>query len=364
MEFDIEQGDLLRLAQGAERVASGRASHPVLGGIRIQVAGTRLTAAATDLERYLVLSSDTGSMTSDDGVAVMGAKMFASVVKAMPSGKVQVATKGSEVLVRAGRTHFSLATMPVEDFPTMPDLGDTQTVLRMKGATLAFAIKQVAFAASTDEVRPVLTGVLWSHDGESVRLVATDSYRLALREVATEPTEARDVIVPAGFLRELGRFLTDADVTLRFGSMQASAEVDGVLLITRLIEGEFPKYRQLVPEGYPNTLTVDREAFMGAAARVSLVAGTNTPVKVHLGEEVRLDAVEAGVGEADEVLEGANYDGQPMVCAFNPRFLGEALGAMVGEQVVLEVSSPTKPGVLRELEGDYRHIIMPVRLSR
>jgi DNA polymerase-3 subunit beta len=155
------------------------------------------------------------------------------------------------------------------------------------------------------------------------------------------------------------------EVTIRAGEAQAVCEVGRNRLVTRLIEGEFPKYRQLIPEGYANKLSVDRGEFGQAVQRVSVVAGANTPIKVHLGDEVRLTAVEAGVGEADEVLEGATYEGEPMVVAFNPRFLADGLDACEGEKVVLEVSSPTKPGVVRgEERYEFTYIAMPVRLSR
>jgi len=155
------------------------------------------------------------------------------------------------------------------------------------------------------------------------------------------------------------------EVTIRAGEAQAVCQVGRNRLVTRLIEGEFPKYRQLIPEGYANKLSVDRGEFGQAVQRVSVVAGTNTPIKIHLGDEVRLTAVEAGVGEADEVLEGAGYEGEPMVVAFNPRFLGDGLDACEGEKAVLEVSSPTKPGVLRgEERYEFTYIAMPVRLSR
>lgn len=364
MEFDIDRDALGRLVGAAERIVSARATHPVLGGLKVALTGAKLTVAATDLEQSLVVSDDLDGMASSDGAVVVPGKLFAGVVKALPAGRVEVAIKGNELLVRRGRTEVTLATLALDDFPAFDGLGASPSTATMKGTTLAAAIKRVAVAASTDEVRPVLTGVLWNHDGETLRLVATDSYRLALEDLETGPSQEREAVVPGAFLRELARLLTEADVTLQFGDSQVRAEGAGFQLSSRLIEGEYPKYRQLVPEGYPSKLVANREALAIAVGQVKVVAGARTPVKLHLGDEVTLTAVEAGVGESSTVLEDADYQGEPMVVAFNPQFLGDALAVMVGETVTLEVSSSTKPGLLREAEGSYRHVVMPVRLSR
>jgi DNA polymerase-3 subunit beta len=301
-------------------------------------------------------------------VAVLPGKLFGEVLRSLPPGRVSVETKGGEAFIRGGKAEFSLTTLVVEDFPEFAEVADRSEAVA-EASELSRALRQVVRAASTDEVRPVLTGVLWSFGAGSVRLVATDSYRLALREVPLKegPPEG-EMIMLGRALTELGRHLATAgsgEVRIRVGDAQAVCEVGRTRLVTRLVEGEFPKYRQLIPEGYQNRLRVDRGEFGQAVQRVSIVAAPNTPVKIQLGEEVRLTAVEAGVGEATEVLEGAVYEGEPMVVAFNPRFLGDGLDAVEGDGAVLEVAAPTKPGVLRgEDRPEFVYIAMPVRLSR
>jgi DNA polymerase-3 subunit beta len=181
--------------------------------------------------------------------------------------------------------------------------------------------------------------------------------------------EAREAIIPAASLTELQKHLVGVEGPVRISLGDASAEVrlEGVTLRTRLIEGEFPKFRQLIPDPGTNSrvLTVGREELLEVAARVALVAGTNTPIKMALGEEVRLSAVEAGVGEADEELEGAVYEGEPMTVAFNPKFLGAALDHTEGEKVRIECANPIKPArIVGEGHDELTWIVMPVRLSR
>ena len=366
MHLEADRDALVECSQAVLRVVSPRATHPVLGGVRITAGDGNVELAATDLEIFVAVSANFA--TPEAGATVLPGKLFGEVLRSLPVGKVSIEVKGGEALIRGGKAEFSLTTLPVEDFPEFTDFADRSSATA-EAAELARALRQVVRAASTDEVRPVLTGVLWSFGEAAVRLVATDSYRLALREVTLKegPTEG-EMIIPGRALVELGRHLVApgvGEVTIRVGESQAACSVGRTSLVTRLIEGEFPKYRQLVPEGYPNRLTIERAEFAQAVQRVSVVAGTNTPVKIHLGEDVRLTAVEAGVGEATEVLEGAAYEGEPMVVAFNPRFLGDGLDAVEGDRAILEVSAPTKPGVLRgEGHEEFTYIAMPVRLTR
>ena len=367
MHLEAERDELVEHSQAVLRVVSGRATHPVLGGIRISATAARVELAGTDLEIFVAVTGEFA--VAEEGVLVLPGKLFGEVLRSLPPGKVVVETRGSEAVIRGGKAEFSLSTLAAEDFPEFAEV-QGHAVAIAEAPELGRALRQVVRAASTDEVRPVLTGVLWSFSEGTVRLVATDSYRLALREVTLKegPPEG-EMIIPGRTLVELGRHLTGpgagGEMTIRIGESQVGCVVGRTSLVSRLIEGEFPKYRALVPDGYPNRLTVNREAFAQAVQRVSIVAGQNTPVKIHLADEVRLTAVEAGIGEAVDDLEGATYDGEPMVVAFNPRFLGDGLDALEGDQAVLEVMSPTKPGVLRgEDHPEFTYIAMPVRLSR
>ena len=242
--------------------------------------------------------------------------------------------------------------------------GDAVT---LDSAALAAALSQVVRAASKDDARPILAGVLMTAEPAGLRLVATDSYRLAMRDLpgTTLLAEGQHVLVPARALGELQRVLQHAQqVTLRLGHDQASFEVSSVRVTTRLIEGEFPNYRQLVPSGYPNRLTVGKEPLLDAVRRVKLLAREATPIRMALRPDgLELTAVTHDVGQAREDLD-AKYEGSEMVVAFNPEFLIDGVEATPGDEVVLETLDALKPATLRATEGtDFLYLLMPVRVS-
>ena len=377
IEVEGEKSDLVDLVERVSRVVSPRASHPVLGGIRLRVANGLLEASATNLE--LSVDATTAAGLSTDGVTVVPGKLFERILKSLPPGRVVIRGDGAGVRVSSGRAVFNLSTLPVEDFPEFSPLTPDFAV-DVDAAEFARALRSVLPAASSDEVRPVLTGIyfsLESADGEPgsslLELAATDSYRLALRTMRVRATkevgEGRSAIIPAPSLGELLKHLPGVEGTIRIslGDAQAEVVLDGVRVRTRLIEGEYPKFRQLVPGPGANdhVLTVGRTELLEVAARVAIVAGTNTPVKIALGVDVTLTAVEAGVGEADEALEGAAYEGSPMTVAFNPRFLGDALDHTEGDRVRIELSTPIKPAkIVGQGHDELTYVVMPVRLSR
>ncbi len=227
-------------------------------------------------------------------------------------------------------------------------------------------------AASRDDARPILTGVLLAAEAGGLRLVATDSYRLALRDLPGTSllAEGKQVLVPARALGELTRVLSGAPtVTLRLGADQATFEVGPVRLTTRLIEGEFPNYRQLIPSAYPNRLSVGKEAMIDAVRRVKLLAREATPVRLALrADGVQLTAITQDVGQAREDVD-AKYEGTEMTVAFNPDFLLEGIEAIPGDEVMLETLDALKPATLKPTatnpDGgtDFLYLLMPVRVS-
>ena len=378
IEVEGEKSDLVDLVEKVSRVVSPRSSHPVLGGIRLRVADGLLEASATNLE--LAVDATTAAGLSTDGVTVVPGRLFGSILKALPPGRVVIRADASEIRVSSGRSTFSLSSLLVEDFPEFAAITE-EFAVDLDAAEFGRALRAVVPAVSPDEVRPVLTGVYFHLLGDAethglastLTLAATDSYRLALRTMTVKAThdfsEGRSAIIPGASLVELQKHLAGVEgpVRISLGEAQAEVRLKGVRLRTRLIEGEYPKFQQLVPAPGTNNriLTVGRTELFEVAARVSLVAGTNTPVKIALGEEIRLTAVEAGVGEGDEVLDGAVYEGEPMTVAFNPRFLGDALDHTEGDRVRIELANPTKPSrIVGEGHDELAWVVMPVRLSR
>jgi DNA polymerase-3 subunit beta len=364
VKFRAERDVLLdALATAARAAATRGGAMPALSGVRLEVKADVLHLAGSDLD--LTVQVEAAVSGIDDGVCVIPARLGTDIVRALEPGAVTFAMEGGEAQISAGRSQFTVRVLPAEEFLRLPvPTGDAVT---LDSAALAAALSQVVRAASKDDARPILAGVLMTAEPAGLRLVATDSYRLAMRDLpgTTLLAEGQHVLVPARALGELGRVLSNAEqVTLRLGHDQASFEVSSVRVTTRLIEGDFPNYRQLVPSGYPNRLTVGKEPLLDAVRRVKLLAREATPIRMALRPDgLELTAVTHDVGQAREDLD-AKYEGSEMVVAFNPEFLIDGVEATPGDEVLLETLDALKPATLRATEGtDFLYLLMPVRVS-
>jgi DNA polymerase-3 subunit beta len=267
-----------------------------------------------------------------------------------------------------------------DDYPSLPveqREDDTEGVtMKVDGELLGTGLSQVVRSASTDDSRQVLTGVLWELENGTLTLAATDSYRLGARTLAVEgaPPEPRKVVLPARALAELVRALQASAssvvalvkenlISFSITSSEAEGSARESVIASRFIEGEFPNYRQLIPSGYPNVLTVERELLLEVTKRVGLLAQNNLPVKLRLDSELEISAHTPDVGEGQELV-AAEYKGESLVIAFNPQFLFDGVSAMQTQRVVLEAGDGLKPAVIRG-EGDesFTYLLMPVRLS-
>jgi DNA polymerase-3 subunit beta len=314
----------------------------------------------------------------EPGRAIVPGRLFGEMTRNLVAGQVSVAATESEIEIGSGRGQFRVKTLAPDDYPALPiENGEAKgpTVeVELDRDSLATALSQVVRAASSDESRQILTGVLWELSEGSLTLAATDSYRLGVRtlEVGGGTKDARLVVLPARTLAELGRALQGAgNVRALVKENLVSFTIDGTeetgsdqaIIGSRFIEGEFPKYRQLLPEKYPNTLLVERDALLDVIKRVGLLAQNNLPVKLRLGDELEVSAHTPDVGEGQEVLD-AEYSGEPLVIAFNPQFLHDGVSAVQGDRVLVEVGDGLKPAILKS-EGDpsFTYLLMPVRLS-
>jgi DNA polymerase-3 subunit beta len=347
----------------AQRATSTRATLPVLSGLRLSLAGDQLRLTGSDLD--LTITTEVQVSGGSDGVAVLPAKFVVDIVRSLEGGAIDVETDGEQASISGGRSNFRLHTIPADEFPNLVDPDGEQVVL---GASdLSEGLKQVVRAASTDESRPILTGVLLAAEGGGLRMVSTDSYRLAVRDLpgTTALAEDQTVLVPSRALNELARALDDdTEVTLVLGERDASFRVGQLHLTTRLIEGEFPNYRGLIPTAQPNRLHVDRQALLDAVRRVRLMARENSPVRLTMSSGLlELRAVTLDVGEASEQLD-ASYDGDELTVAFNPEYLVDGLEVTPGEQVSLETVDSLKPALIRPIGSeDFLYLLMPVRVS-
>jgi DNA polymerase-3 subunit beta len=336
----------------------------------MEVAGNQLRLAGSDLDLTIQAEAEVNGI--DDGVNVLPARLVTDIVRALEPGAVTFEAGDDDVRITAGRSQFAVRALPTDEFPRLPFpvegegvFGDAVT---LSAAAFAEALRQVVRAASSDDSLPVISGVLMTAESEGLRLVATDRYRLAVRDLpgTTVLREGQQVLVPSRALSELQRLLSSSEeVTLRLGERDASFEAGRVRLTTRLIEGEFPPYQRLIPDNYPNRLIVSKDALLDAVRRVRLlVKDAITPVRVTLRPDgVECTVVTQEVGQATEDLD-AKYEGTEMVMGFNPAFLIDGLEAVTGDEVALETLDPMKPATLRATEGsDYLYLLMPVRLT-
>jgi DNA polymerase III subunit beta len=364
VKFRCERDVLVEALGTATRaVASRGGALPVLSGVKAELHGDRLVLAGSDLDLTIQVAVTVAGQA--DGVAVLPARLAADIVRALEPGAVHVEAEGDEARISSGRSQFAVRLLPAEDFPRLPEAPADEVTL--DAAALAEALRQVVRAASHDDARPILTGVLMAAEGDGLRLVATDSYRLAVRDLrgTTVLREGQTVLVPSKALGELTRVLGGAEsVTLRLAERDATFVVGDTRLTTRLIEGEFPNYRQLIPSTHPNRLTVGREPLLDALRRVKLLAREATPVRITLKPEgIELTAITQDVGQAHEDLD-AKYEGAEMVIAFNPEYLADGIEAVEGDEVTLETVDALKPAVVRSVESqDYLYLLMPVRVS-
>ncbi len=367
MKFRCERDVLADAVASAGRAATNRTGTlPVLAGVRMEVVGDTLTITGTDLELTIRLTVEVGG--ERDGAAVVPARLVGDIVKALPAGAVEVdladASDGSEMSISAGRSQFSVRPLSLDDYPAQTE--PAADAVTLPAADMAEALRQVVRAASTDDARAVLTGVLLAAEDDGLRMVATDSYRLAVRDLPESSMlgSGQKVLIPGRALSELQRLLGNEEtLTVRLGEREATFEAGTTRLSTRLIEGEFPNYRNLLPSSYPNLLTISKPAMIEAIRRVKILAQDSTPVRMTLGgPTVQLTAITQDVGNAVEEID-AQYDGTEMTVAFNPDYLLAGIDAIDADDVTLATMDPMKPAVLRGAgQDDYLYLLMPVRV--
>jgi DNA polymerase III subunit beta len=371
MKFRVERDAFADAVAWTARSLPARPAVPVLGGVLLVVDGTELTVSGFDYE--VSTQADVEVHTSTAGRALVSGRLLADITRALPAQPVDVAVDGPRVTIACGSTRFTLPTMPVEDYPTLPAMPSTAGVV--DSAQFAQAVQQVAVAAGRDDTLPMLTGVRLEIEGEQLRLAATDRYRLAVRELLWKPEQsglAVQVLIPARTLAESAKTLTSgSDITLALSSGGAGEGMIGFAgpnrrTTTRLLDAEFPKYRSLFPSEFACTVDVSVAPFVEAVKRVALVADRGMPVRLELSADgLSLTAGGDDEGRAEEQVEVA-YAGDPLTVGFNPNFLLDGLAAVHASIARLSFSNATKPAVITGVDGDgtadYRYLIMPVRL--
>jgi DNA polymerase III subunit beta len=352
----------------AGRAVSSRSTLPSLGGVLFNATSEGLQLRATDMEMGISLTL-TDAQIEREGQVLLPGRLLADVARSLPTGDVTVEQRAEQrdVELTAGDARFHFRTLPAEDFPRLPDVEGNAATL--PAAPLEATIERVARAASRDEVRPILTGVLVQAEGDQLTMVATDSYRLAVKHTKLETSLADpiDANVPARALRELARLISNGSaetVDISLSRNQVVFELLNVALSSRLIEGQFPSWRQLIPETFDHEVRLPREELLEVSRRVSQLAQRNAPLRFAFAEgELTVAAETPDIGDATEGMP-APYSGEPLEIAFNPQFLIEGIETVEGEEIAVQISSPLRPGLLRPVGSeDFSYLVMPIRLN-
>ncbi len=345
------------------RALSTRTSVQILSGVLLEARGGELRLAATDME--LSLRATLPAQIEGDGAIVLPGKTFVDIARLLPGDEVTIEHRPAEsvVHVTAGSASYQLNTYNPEDFPRLPEL-DAVSTFGVERESLLETISRVAKAASRDESRPVLTGILVQFGGGKLVMAATDSYRLAVKETTFNGTVPDlEAIVPGRALQELARIAGSGDeVEIGVLENQVVFSTDGVWLTTRRIDGQFPNYRQLLPEAFEHELTLPRVELLDVIRRASVMIQRATPLQLRFAEgELTVIARTHEVGESHESLP-VGYTGEPLEIGFNADFLRDGLELLDSEDVRVKLISPLRPAVIQGEGDDFTYLVMPIRL--
>ncbi|GAA1031997.1 DNA polymerase III subunit beta [Virgisporangium ochraceum] len=375
MKFRVERDALADAVAWTAKSLPSRPSVPVLAGVLLRVADNRLQVSGFD---YEVSSQVTVEVQADaDGAALVSGRLLAEIVKSLRALPIDIAAVGSHVEITCGSARFTLPTMPVEDYPSLPDMPATAGTV--EAGAFAAAVQQVAIAAGRDDTLPVLTGVRLELTGNTLTMLATDRYRLAIRDLEWHPDESDAdlaALVPARTLHDtaktlgpLGGAVTVALSRGGIGEGMIGFAAGTRRTTSRLLDGEFPKVRALLPDTHNAQARVPVSALTEVVKRVALVAERATPVRLSFGDDGLV--VEAGGSEdarASEAMD-CEYTGEPMTIAFNHQYLLDGLSALDGPVAVLSFTEPKKPAIMSpagedgQASSSYRYLIMPVRIG-
>jgi DNA polymerase-3 subunit beta len=368
VKISLERDALLGQLQTVSRVASTRSAIQALSGVQIAASSDACELRATDMD--VGLRVPLTAEVAREGVLVLPARLLLDVVRSLPAPQVSLELRSAQqdVEIVSGNATFHIRTLRAEDFPPFPE-PDPESAISVPADAFVSTSLKVAGSASRDETRPVLTGILVSATDRELRMVATDSYRLSVKETVLETPlrSAFEVNVPARALQELARIAghaPDDELQISVRQNQVLFVLGGVVLSSRLIDGQFPNYRQLLPESFEHELRMASGELTDVVRRISLLAQKNAPLRLSFKDgELTVSAQTPDVGEALESLPVA-FQGEPLEIGFNPEFLRAGLEAIEEGDVLVKLISPLRPGLIEAAdESRFQYLIMPIRLN-
>ena len=367
MKLSIPCDDFVSRLGVAARGVSTRSAIQTLSGVLVRAEEGRVELQATDMELGIRVS--TPATVEREGAAVVPGRLLLDVARSLPKDDLSLEYRSAQqdVEVVSGTARFHLRTLPLEDFPKLPAAAGS--TLRVPAGAFVETIDRVARAASRDETRPHLTGVLVSASERALRMVATDSYRLSVKETELEqPLDGElEANVPARTLQELGRIAAAGDTSeIEISSLESQVvfTVGSTVLSSRLVEGRFPNYRQLLPETFEHELRLATAEVLEVVRRISLLAQKNAPLRMAFSDgQLEVSAQTPDVGEASESLP-VPFKGEPLEIGFNPEFLRDGLESAESDELLLKLISPLRPGLIQSGDdGGFTYLVMPIRLN-
>lgn len=364
MKFRISKEAFLDALQKVQHVVSSRTTLPILSNVLLVARDGRLHLTTTDLDVGI-----TGSVEANiekDGSTTLPARRLVSIIRELPASEVEISVDGkNHASIRCGPSFFKIIGLPETEFPPLPEFDDSR-VFKIPQQVLLDGLRKTSYSISTDETRYVLNGIYTSFREGKMTLVATDGRRLAMVDADLDfpASHEKDVIIPTKAVQELQRLLgEEGEVTLKLSDNQVSFTINDSMLCSKLIEGNYPNYRQVIPGDSTVRVVIPREALLETVRRVSLLSSdkSNSVKIVFNPNSLIVSANSPDVGEAEETMDVA-YDGTPMQIAFNPEFLQAPLRNLDTENVYLDLIDEMSPGVLR-IEGSFLYVLMPMRVT-
>ena len=364
MKYSVARSELLDTLSVVSKGMSARSTLPILDGILMSASDGAIQLQATDLEVSVRRSCP--ALVEKEGNVVVPGKLLTEIVRNLPEAAVTIETEGETAHIRCQQTSFTVKTLNAADFPKFPEVVVDKTV-SLPASVMAAVVRRVSRSVSRDETRATLTGVLVVVEGPSLRMVSTDSYRLAMSEIVLEQEigESIEVVVPGRALDEVTRLASDGqDIKVGLSENQIIFEFGETAFVTRRIEGTFPNYRQIIPKDTGTSVEISGEDLSAAVKRVSLMALHNSPIKIAVNaadQTLTLSAATQDVGDASEDLM-VKVDGEDVGIAFNHSFFMDGLSSAGSETVRLEITNKDKPGLIKSVsEEGFLYVLMPVR---
>ena len=364
MKFSVTKEKLLECLQQVQNVVSTRTTLPILSNVLLQTNGNEIRLTTTDLDVGVRGSFE--AEVEKQGATTLPARRLFNIVRELPSSEISFDVDGKNAAsIRSGQSFFKILGLPEEEFPPLPKFDDSK-VVTIRQKDLRDGLRKTSYAISTDETRYVLNGVLFSFKDNKLTLVATDGRRLAMLDIDLEfpRSHEADIIVPTKAVTELQRLLTEeGDVRVSVSSGQIAFDLNNTLLVSKLIEGNYPNYKQVIPAEMKERVTLERETFLNSLRRVSLLASDKSnSIKLNFSKNnIDITANTPEVGEAREALPVA-YKGREFSIAFNPEFLMAPLRNLSEDEIFLDLIDEMSPGVVK-IQSPFLYVLMPMRIS-